>query len=616
MLKEIFCSLFISFFVINNSSSFLNRNDKSFFEEPFEQIDLEKLEQIEKDYSSKGYFDDTFITPKENVPSFSEDYIDEEKINFYQNTSFNMKDYFKNLNEYSPINNIGSCGYVSLIQAMSYYDTFYNDSIIPEAFDRNYSSALTENEANLHSPGTLRLKYKNSDYSSYYSFCHNTQSYCFQSFLTVEKNINKGTDTENKFSFSIGAWDYNDLLKEVYQNSATVAVGVYTNKSQDSYINLIKNIIDSGNPAIVHIKKVNDGVESGHHSVVAYDYDENGIYANFGWDSNSNHSLLLGGDNKYNAIYCVATLNFKEFGHSHSNNYIINNEYICGCNLDDDIRVKNSTLLTNIPPTFYWKRNVYDNNETYHISFKKSYGDSVIFDYDTNCNQITLSYNAWKIINSNCLSKIYISLQRQSENNSYNETFSVFDRPFNLMNIKTIIPTDYGFQDAYPTDNSTKTNYKRHYLIDGFSFRTRRYRVGYIHNECIVMSCIKTNVTEAFIEYAFDVPISKIEVDLSHWRDYANEWLDKNSGVAQLHIWHKKDWWNLLDSDKWITKFDLLADSTNLSHDRNNKTTYTIEFETPVYGFRFYSKINKPRSSTSNKGRICIGNMKLYIANI
>ena len=95
-------------------------------------------------------------------------------------------------------------------------------------------------------------------------------------------------------------------------------------------------------------------------------------------------------------------------------------------------------------------------------------------------------------------------------------------------------------------------------------------------------------------------------MNLSHWRDYANEWLNSNSGVAELQIWHKKDLWNLFDSDRWITKFDILLDSTNLSHDRNNQTTYTIEFETLVYGFRFYSKINQARSTTSNRGRFVL----------
>ena len=48
----------------------------------------------------------------------------------------NITKYFKNLYKYSPENSYGSCGYVSFIQYLSYYDTFYNDSIIPENYEQ------------------------------------------------------------------------------------------------------------------------------------------------------------------------------------------------------------------------------------------------------------------------------------------------------------------------------------------------------------------------------------------------------------------------------------------------------------------------------------------------
>ena len=43
-------------------------------------------------------------------------------------TGFGMVSYFQNLDTYSPTNSQGSCGYVSFIQYLSYYDTFRNDT--------------------------------------------------------------------------------------------------------------------------------------------------------------------------------------------------------------------------------------------------------------------------------------------------------------------------------------------------------------------------------------------------------------------------------------------------------------------------------------------------------
>ncbi len=100
----------------------------------------------------------------------------------------------------------------------------------------------------------------------------------------------------------------------------------------------------------------------------------------------------------------------------------------------------------------------------------------------------------------------------------------------------TIVPTDYGFADAYPTDDYTKTNYATHTLSSGFQFQTRRYRTGYIQNEYIVMSPFRNGITEAFIEYKFDVPVTKIEVDLAHWRSLSNEWTYSDYLSAVLRI--------------------------------------------------------------------------------
>lgn len=169
--------------------------------------------------------------------------------------------------------------------------------------------------------------------------------------------------------------------------------------------------------------------------------------------------------------------------------------------------------------------------------------------------------------------------------------------------VATIVPTDYGFMDAYPTDDYTKTNYVTHTLSSGFHFQTRRYRTGYIHNEYIVMSLFRKDIKEAFIEYKFDVPVSKIKVDLAHWRSLSNEWTYSDYCSAVLRIPNGNGYKNV---------FDLLSSSTNLPIDRTNPKTYTIEFSTPVYLFQFYMQSKGINTNNNNRGRICIGNLKIY----
>lgn len=168
--------------------------------------------------------------------------------------------------------------------------------------------------------------------------------------------------------------------------------------------------------------------------------------------------------------------------------------------------------------------------------------------------------------------------------------------------INFIEPKDYSFDDAYPKDGRTMNNY---YLstIGDFSFQTKRYRTGYIQNEYIVMSPIKTGITEAFIEYKFDFSISRIEVALSHWRELSNELLSSSTGKAELQI---------KVGDEWVRYKDLLSNEINLPRDRNNPNYYRFNFEEKVKEFRFYASIFEPINSERNKGRICIGNMAIF----
>jgi hypothetical protein len=165
--------------------------------------------------------------------------------------------------------------------------------------------------------------------------------------------------------------------------------------------------------------------------------------------------------------------------------------------------------------------------------------------------------------------------------------------------------TDYGFADAYPTDNTTKNKFTIHTLDNGLTFRTKRYRTGYIHNEYIVMSPIRNNIPEttAFIEYSFQRPIEKMYVELAMWRPSSKEILNSSNGSALLQVPGKTT---------WETKLDLLSETTALPTDRTNPTIYTIEFDIPVYTFRFYLEYTGTNFvNNANRGRICIGDMTL-----
>ncbi len=248
--------------------------------------------------------------------SNSQIYLNEKEVNYNNSLGFDMKSYFENLYTNVPYNSNGSCGYVSLISVMSYYDSFFNDNIIPEVYEVN-SIADNFETAISNSPGVNNEIYHGSDYEKY---CFDSSDYNLQSKLTILHNENNVS-----FSASIHGVDYENLLEKFYSSKNYFEFEDLTANTQVEYKEFIFKYLDQNIPVILHIY---DG-ENKRHSVVAYDYDDENIYANFGYQKKYSSKLpiySLG----YNEIYYAIVLK-PTIAETHSNNYVVNRVNYCGC---------------------------------------------------------------------------------------------------------------------------------------------------------------------------------------------------------------------------------------------------------------------------------------------
>lgn len=252
----------------------------------------------------------------------------------YENNSSNKNIYFKNLYNFSPDNSNGSCGYVSLIQYLSYYDTFYNDDLIPEIYDRNSGNKNTLEEAFNVSPGVLRQSYPSTNL---YEFVQNNKSTDFQMYLMDIVNNAKNI-ANNEYSCSIGMWDYQLIFDKLYgsnkitYNYVNVSSFNINSKPTDSNIissfdSYVKKQLDLEKPVILHIAQYDNGNYKNYHSIVAYYYDSNGIHANFGWGKDSTDIII---PSSYQ-ITEAGVMDISNINEKHSNNYIVNNLDYCGC---------------------------------------------------------------------------------------------------------------------------------------------------------------------------------------------------------------------------------------------------------------------------------------------
>lgn len=249
-------------------------------------------------------------------------------------SDFSMKNYFKNLNKYSPVNSAGSCGYVSFIQYLAYYDTFYNDDVIAEQYERKELSVADIPTAISISPGVQRLTYPST---GLYNFIQSNKDTDFQMYLMDIVNSALG-NSPDQYSYSIGMWSYYHILNKLFPNKNVTfeyrRVNSYGSKPTDSSVisqfdNYVKSKLDAGLPVMLHIAMYNEvtGEYDNYHSVVAYYYDSKGIHAHFGWGAGTSDVVI-------SASYQITeagVMNTTNIDFTHSNNYIINGVPYCGC---------------------------------------------------------------------------------------------------------------------------------------------------------------------------------------------------------------------------------------------------------------------------------------------
>ena len=543
--------------------------------------------------------------------------------------------YFKNLRENFGNNVYGSCAYVSIGMLLSFYDAYWDDSFIANSYDLNstYNSvsqsyadfSLVPSDA--ESPG-IRFEpmsmLPENNVDEYLNVAAQNSNLYFQFKLFDLAKEHFGSFSLDGSQGTMGMnsqeiYDFLDYYIHGYKgySNTDVVTNLYIS-SDDSLMksNVVTNV-ENGNPVILVVKQPNT-VKA--HSVVAYDYNSGSgeIYVHTGWRDETNNIALTHvslSDLGYTEIVSAISLQVnssKNLGHkyySESGDSSFASTFIFPREME-----LVSGNFADMNPMFSWK-SLYtekwemDKNPYFRLSVLNSNRNPLFTVDNIRSLSYTFTDSQWEtILYETSGEKYYVMLTLCSDTYPYWDDYWYrveFTKPDTYQNKPYIAPAEYGFEDAYPTDDVTKTTFKTH-SVRGFNFETRRYRVGYIHEEDIVMSPIRKGINEAFIEYRFETALNRIDVELSHWREQASEWLSSSNGMAAIQQYI---------GNSWVTVLDLLSSDANLPRDRNNKNTYKIEFMQPAYRIRFYAKYNGNTTNDNNKGRICIGNMAFYESN-
>ncbi|MBE5764171.1 MAG: hypothetical protein E7339_01025 [Clostridiales bacterium] len=265
------------------------------------------------------------------IPSGEDTDFGYEAIDSY--SSF-MKYYFHNLKENHGFNYQGSCGYVAVGMLFAYYDTFHDDRIIPESYDKffdvnEYTAYINGNPYDMinlqSSPGfgndiienpigyvpTEGFPYYANTLSAteYYNVVESrieTELHSYLISLGHEKGWYKPSNPRKEYCSTTHAnllelIPYYLLEKYPSDNSnqfsgfSTADFTLSSIEKSDAYGNNVKNFvinqIDAGNPVLLALTWGGSG-----HVVIAYDYEivngEIEIFCHFGWGNGSTRKSL------------------------------------------------------------------------------------------------------------------------------------------------------------------------------------------------------------------------------------------------------------------------------------------------------------------------------------
>ncbi len=263
-----------------------------------------------------------------------------------------MQAYFDNLTYNFGMNYKGSCGYVAIGMMLSYYDTYYNDNIIPESYDIISNGSDSDIISRRNSPGIMRDIIHNPNNLGNISYAYNLTATDYYNYIVNIENISlhaklitigatygyynyNNNNTPVSTSFSMRLNIINGYFTSVLGYNESDYSLSYINRDDDSsksdeVRNFTIQEVQKGNPVLLAIRDQDSG-----HVVVAYDYDSNtdNLYCHFGWGANKTHVTIE--SEGFNLYQSALVFNFNG-QHSHSNNYAI------------------TTIESNIPTTTYY----------------------------------------------------------------------------------------------------------------------------------------------------------------------------------------------------------------------------------------------------------------------
>ena len=446
--------------------------------------------------------------------------------------------YFSNLRTNFGTNRFGTCAFVAMGMLLSFYDTYWDDSIVPDAYEAHSSSQSAFPSGSLESPGSSDSVSQLANYTTFGQYMSSgvpaLEGSRFDAKLIslASYYMNFGTQDGNATGLDYcGLCSLFQYYLYSYMGFSTSEIGFIAETGTGTGQARSESVRDFA------IEKVSEGIPvllsvgtdyastTGRHAVIAYDYDEGNdlLYCHMGWGPKATHVTIESfGYTSYNSAFALAV----RTSHDCSDNYEgpQQNESHCACEFAAPYDIRTVDWYRNEEPGFEWS--CVDNEKWAGDFLKYEISIPGCMDYDEAAekrwsvpwilknnteNQNTFIYDS---------STILVTVNALYDNDYYNlssiERSASFSGPTEFSGAHNVHPGEYAYSPNTPMTTAEATH-----NIDGLSFKTNRKGV-YEDQGMVSLVYAGSGFNDAYIQY-YDFPqgdtVIGLDVGIRLWED-------------------------------------------------------------------------------------------------
>ena len=448
--------------------------------------------------------------------------------------------YFSNLRSNFGTNRFGTCAFVAMGMLLSFYDTYWDDSIVPSAYEVVATSTGDPVNASIDSPGScdsLPL-IGNSNLGYYLNTIvpQNDGVYLDMKLMTLASDYQvafnadtseTGLDYSGMYSlFQYYLYTYRGFSP--YELGFIAEIGTGTGQARsESVRDFAIEKVSEGIPVLLSVG-TDYASTTGRHAVIAYDYDEGNdlLYCHMGWGPKATHATIESfGYTSYNSAFSLAV----RTQHSHTDNYkkVISGYCLsshCACEFAAPYDIRTVDWYRNEEPGFEWS--CLDEERwtgdliDYELTFTGYTGGSV----ETAEKRWKVPWNLKHGYNDTSIydsPSVSVAIRAEYEDDYY-QIYSVsrsatFSGITDFEGAHNVHPADYGFSSTAPSTRTEET----HYLEGGaFELVTARKDTNYDGGMLNVMYA-GSGHSDGYIEYRTEEGVSILGVDFAvrFWDD-------------------------------------------------------------------------------------------------